>query len=440
MDEAMEDPQTTQTTQTTRTRGPGQREYGPEPGSRADPADDLGALREREAAADLVRMAEPGDVLLAALARARGFLEARGLAVSGDPGDRRRALEAVVEELGGHGGGEDAAAVGNRMAEAFSRWAVRAGELDGARDLRIMERLDGRLVMPTDDEWPPGLDDLGTHAPLALWVRGPARLRPVLARSVAIVGARAADSYGLTVTKTLTWDLAGDEWTIVSGGAYGVDAAAHRTALAADAPTVAFMAGGADTLYPRGNDRLLTEVLRTGAIVSEAAPGQTAMRHRFLLRNRLIAAASRTTVVTAAGHRSGALNTANRAAELLRPVGAVPGSALSDQSAGCHRLIQEGAAVLVTDAQDVTALAAPLTEVQDTSGAVQTALRITDAMQPQELQMYSALPVRRGVDVPTLAARAGLGVGAAMAALGMLELAGHARRTDRGWVKGAGSD
>lgn len=404
-----------------------------------EPPCDLEARREREAAADIVRMAEPGDVLLAALVRAVGFVEARGLAVSDGGGDRRRAVEAVVEELGGRGGGEDASVVGTRMVEAFARWAVRVDELDGARDLRIMERLDGRLVIPTDREWPLGLDDLGTHAPLALWVRGPSRLNAVLQRSVAIVGARAADSYGLTVTKMLTWDLAGDGWTIVSGGAYGVDAAAHRTALAADAPTVAFMAGGADALYPRGNDQLLTDVLRTGAIVSEAAPGQTAMRHRFLLRNRLIAAASRTTVVTAAGHRSGALNTANRAAELLRPVGAVPGSVMSDQSAGCHRLIREGAAVLVTGAQDVIALAAPLTEAWDEGADVQTTLRITDSMQPHELQMYSALPVRRGVDVPTLAARAGLGVGAAMAALGMLELAGYAQRTDLGWVKGTGS-
>src|SRR5699024_6179332 len=171
----------------------------------------------------------------------------------------------------------------------------------------------------------------------------------------------------------------------------------------------------------------------------EAAPGQTAMRHRFLLRNRLIAAASRSTVVTAAGHRSGALNTANRAAELLRPVGAVPGSVMSDQSAGCHRLVREGAAVLITSAQDVIGLVAPLTDPTGEEHEVQTALRITDSMEPHELQVYSALPARRGVDVPTVAARAGLSIRAAMAALGMLELAGHAQRTDHGWAKGARS-
>lgn len=394
---------------------------------------------EREAAADLVRIAEPGDVLLAALTRAVGFQHARRLALSGDSDDQRRATAVIAEELGGQDEGEETAVFGKRVADAFGRWAVRASELDGARDLRVMERLDGRLLLPTDDEWPPGIDDLGTHAPIALWVRGPAALRTALERSVAVVGARAADPYGLTVTKMLAWDLAGAGYTIVSGGAYGVDAAAHRTALAADGLTVAFMAGGADTLYPRGNHELLTEIVSCGAVVSEAAPGQTAMRHRFLLRNRLIAAASCATVVTAAGHRSGALNTANRAAELLRPVGAVPGSVLSDQSAGCHRLVHEGAAVLVTEARDVIALAGSLMEALDGDPAVQGELRITDTMSPEQMQVYSALPARRGVDVPTLAARAGLSIGGAMSALGMLELGGHARRTERGWVKAARS-
>lgn len=395
---------------------------------------------ERVAAADLVRLAEPGDVLLGALVRAVGYREARALAVSRDPGDRAAARRALTAQLGEADEGERTAVHGTRVSDAFDRWALRIGELDGVRDLRVMARLSGRLVLPDDDEWPQGLDDLGVRVPLALWVRGAAPLHSLLERSVAIVGARAADPYGLTVTKTLAWDLAAQGYTIVSGGAYGVDAAAHRTALAAGVPTVAFLACGADIHYPRGNDALLGEVAQHGALVSEAAPGQTAMRHRFLLRNRLIAAAARATVVTAAGHRSGALHTANRAAELLRPVGAVPGSVLSDQAAGCHRLIQEGAAVLVGHAQDVLALAAPLTELADLTddaSPVQGELRVTDDMTPDQLQVYSALPARLGADVPTLAARAGLSVTAALSALGLLELAGHAQRTDRGWAKAA---
>jgi DNA processing protein len=392
---------------------------------------------DREAAADLVRLAEPGDILLAALIRAVGHREARALAVSGQDGDRRRAARAITAELGVDDEGEDTTAHGTRVSDAFRRWQLRIESLDGARDLRIMERMQARIVLPGDGEWPGGMDDLGVQAPVALWVRGPVRLDRALEGSAAIVGSRAA--YGLAVTKTLAWDLVAAGLTIVSGGAYGVDAAAHRTALSAGGTTIAFLACGVDVHYPRGNDSLLTQIAQEGALVSECAPGQSAMRHRFLLRNRLIAAAASTTIVTAAGHRSGALHTANRAAELLRPVGAVPGSVLSDHAAGCHRLVHEGAAVLVTDAHDVLALAGPLTDLPEEAGEEQATLRITDAMNPEQLQMYSALPVRRGIDVPTLAARAGLSIPAAMSALGMLELAGHARRTPNGWTKDTAS-
>ena len=394
---------------------------------------------DREAAADLVRLAEPGDILLAALTRAVGHREARDLAISGQDGDRRSATRAITEELGEDDAGEDTTAHATRVGDAFRRWQLRLESLDGARDLRIMERMQARIVLPGDEEWPGGMDDLGVQAPVALWVRGPVRLDRALKRSAAIVGSRAAEPYGLAVTKTLAWDLVAAGLTIVSGGAYGVDAAAHRTALSAGGTTIAFLACGVDVHYPRGNDALLTEIAQEGALVSECAPGQSAMRHRFLLRNRLIAAASSTTIVTAAGHRSGALHTANRAAELLRPVGAVPGSVLSDHAAGCHRLVHEGAAVLVTDAHDVLALAGPLTDLPEEAREEQATLRITDAMNPEQLQMYSALPVRRGVDVPTLAARAGLSIPAAMSALGMLELAGHARRTPHGWTKDSAS-
>ena len=395
---------------------------------------------QRVAAADLVRLAEPGDILLAALVRARGHTDALALAVSEQPGDRRAATRAILEELGVEDTGEQTAAHGARVRDAFDRWRVRLDSLDGQRDLRVMERMQARLLLPGDDEWPDHMDDLGIHAPVALWVRGPAQLSAALQRSAAIVGSRAAEPYGLAVTRTLAWDLVAAGLTVVSGGAYGVDAAAHQTALDAGGTTIAFLACGVDVHYPRGNDSLLAQIAHEGALVSECAPGQSAMRHRFLLRNRLIAAAARTTVVTAAGHRSGALHTANRAAELLRPVGAVPGSVLSDHAAGCHRLVHEGAAVLVTDAQDVLALAGPLTDLPEEDGETQASLRITDAMTPEQLQLYGALPVRRGLDVPTLAARAGLSIPAALSALGMLELAGHARRAAQGWTKDSPGD
>ncbi|WP_035282109.1 DNA-processing protein DprA [Brevibacterium album] len=421
------------------------------------------AEAERRAAADLVRMAEPGDALLGALVRACGFEEAHGLALSREAGARRRAADAVVEALSETE--DDAGPLRARVRAAHDRWRVRFRELDAERDLRVMAKLGGRLVLPSDPEWPGGVDDLGAQAPFALWARGPLPLAEALSRSIAVVGARAADSYGLTVTRQLAWDLAAAGHAVVSGGAYGVDATAHRTALAAGGVTAAFMAGGADSAYPRGNAELLGRIAERGVIVSESAPGQTAMRHRFLLRNRLIAAAARATLVTAAGHRSGALNTARRAAELLRPVGAVPGSVMAAHSAGCHRLIQEGAAVLVVRAEDALALAGSLGEAMeqaargecgsrsedegggasgagssdasDASGG-QGELRLTDGLGPAELQIYSALPVRRGADVPTLAARAGLAMPQAMSALASLELSGHAEKTARGWSKRRG--
>ncbi|GAA2103497.1 DNA-processing protein DprA [Brevibacterium salitolerans] len=389
---------------------------------------------ERVAAADVVRLAEPGDEVLAALVRSVGFEEARVLALSRAAADRRRAVEAVAEA--GGGGSEERAGLRRRTLAALERWEVRGDSLDGARDLRVMARLGGRLVLPGEEEWPAVLDDLGAQAPMALWVRGPLCLAEALRGAVAVVGARAADSYGLTLTRRLCWDLAAAGRTLVSGGAYGVDAAVHRTALGAQGATVAFMAGGVDNLYPRGNAALLTEIAVRGALVSETAPGQTAMRHRFLLRNRLIAASSRATVVTAAGHRSGALNTAHRAAELLRPVGAVPGPVLSDQSAGCHRLLQEGAAVLVTSAEDVLALAGSLGEA--IAQEEQAELRLTDEFGEAELRVFSALPGRRGVDVPTVAARAGLSLSQAMSALASLELRGRAGKSAHGWAKRTG--
>ena len=255
-----------------------------------------------------------------------------GTSPSGQDGDRR-----ATGDHGGTGrrrrGGHDCART--RVSDAFRRWQLRTESLDGARDLRIMERMQARIVLPGDEEWPGGMDDLGVQTPVALWVRGPVRLARALEKSAAIVGSRAAEPYGLAVTNPGLGPSRG--LTIVSGGAYGVDAAAHRTALSAGGTTIAFLACGVDVHYPRGNDALLTEIAQEGALVSECAPGQSAMRHRFLLRNRLIAAASSTTIVTAAGRRSGALHTANRAAELLRPVGAVPGSVLSDS---CRRLPQ----------------------------------------------------------------------------------------------------
>ena len=192
------------------------------------------------------------------------------------------------------------------------------------------------------------LDDLGPAAPLGLWVRGEASLSTVLNRAVAVVGARAASSYGTKCASDLAWDLAARGITVVSGGAFGIDAAAHRAAIAREAPTVAFMAGGVDRFYPAANAELFDQILTIGAIVSETAPGMTPMRHRFLLRNRLIAALASSVVVAQARPRSGALNTARWASDLNRQLYAVPGSITSPRNAGCNSLIHTGMAMIIS--------------------------------------------------------------------------------------------
>jgi DNA processing protein len=246
------------------------------------------------------------------------------------------------------------------LGRALARWAPRLADLDPGRVLDRADRLDARVVVPGDAEWPTGLDDLGGSAPLCLWVRGPVDLAAAVRRSVALVGARAATAYGEHVAADLAAGLAEAGCTVVSGGAYGIDVAAHRGALAVGGPTIALLAGGVDRTYPAGNHTLLESLAREhGAVVAECPPGTAPVRARFLLRNRLIAALSGATVVVEAAWRSGALSTATHAAALLRPLGAVPGPVTSMASAGCHRLIRDGAAVCVTGTPDVLELVGP---------------------------------------------------------------------------------
>ena len=384
------------------------------------------------ATADLLRVAEGGDHLLRALVNHLGVLRALDMLHSASHSEL---IGAIMHGAQIYGITAPAAAAG----QALNRWQLRMAELHADRDLRIMARLGARLVIPGSSEWPTQLSDLGLDEPLGLWVRGERSLRMALEGSVAIVGARAADSYGQYLARSFAFDCVQTGHTVVSGGAYGIDAAAHHGALAAiqdteSATTVAFMAGGVDRFYPRGNDDMLRTIAARGLVVSEAPPGATAMRHRFLLRNRLIAAGSLATVVVQAGWRSGAINTANRAAELTRVVTAVPGPVTSAESAGCHRLIREGAAQLVTTFAEVAELAGPLDATRE-STAEQAAIRATDDLDDNEKRVHSALPQRRGKDVAAIAVSAGLDTRTVMTALAGLELAGLTARRDHGWVK-----
>ncbi|WP_277050927.1 DNA-processing protein DprA [Ruania albidiflava] len=320
-------------------------------------------------------------------------------------------------------------AAGARWHTAAQRWIPRLATLDPVRELQVLTRRGGRLIIPSDPDWPDALADLGTDTPPCLWLLGDVDvLAPV---AVAVVGSRACSPYGAETTGAITSELAAEGVAIVSGGAFGVDAAAHRTTLAGDGMPVAVMAGGLDRYYPTGNAALLAEVARCGAVLSEVPPGSSPMRHRFLSRNRLIAALAEVVLVVEASWRSGALNTAGHAADLGRTVAAVPGPVTSSTSAGCHRLIREGA-VCVTDAAEVLELLRPM----DAAGGPApppVAAGLLDGLDPAQAIVLDALPARAGAELASLVRSSGLAEGEVRSALGFLELAGRVERDGVRW-------
>jgi len=237
--------------------------------------------------------------------------------------------------------------------QALRRWQLRLRDLPDDDTITAACRDGIRLLCPDDAEWPAGLDDLGQERPYALWLRGSGDLSYGSVGSVSVVGSRAATGYGAYVGGELAAGLAGHGWQIVSGGAYGIDAAAHRGALAAGGRTVALLACGVDRPYPAGHDSLFASIAVGGLVASEWPPGSRPTRLRFLIRNSAIAALTQGTVVVEAGQRSGALNTARHAARLGRPLMAVPGPVTSAQSAGCHQIIRDLGAALVTSTADI---------------------------------------------------------------------------------------
>jgi DNA processing protein len=237
---------------------------------------------------------------------------------------------------------------------ALGRWRNQLAEVRmESADLRRLAEWGLSLICPGDACWPAQLADLGTGQPVALWVRGHADLAASCGRAIAVAGARAATSYGTHVASQMSAGLSAAGWTIVSGGALRIDAAAHRSALGADGTTIAVLACGPDAPYPWQNRALLGSITERGAVISEWPPGQRPTRQRFLTRNRIIAALGRGTVVVEAAEHSGTMSTARYAEELRRPLMAVPGPVTSAMSVGCHALTQAGRAACVTSAADV---------------------------------------------------------------------------------------
>ncbi len=380
---------------------------------------------ERDALIAWSALAEPTDLVAGALVDALGASAALDWVISGH--DRLAQVAAQLAELCGP-------ELGRAAARAHERWAARLDRTDEPHERRTRS-VGGRIVTRQDPGWPRVMQDLAHTQPFALYVRGADDLDSLWAASVAVVGSRSATSYGAHIAGDIAYGVSLAGRAVVSGGAYGIDAAAHRAALENDSVTIAVMAGGVDRLYPVGNDDLLKRIASSGAVVSEVPPGFAPHRSRFLSRNRLIACASATVVVEAAA-RSGALSTARHAAELLRPVCAVPGPVTSASSAGCHALVRDGVAVLVTGADEVLELAGPLTEARGVPDrpeveSGQGQLRV-DFGSPGERRMFDVL-TRRDKAMEAAAAAAGLSLDEARAALGALDSAGLVERYRSGW-------
>lgn len=340
-------------------------------------------------------------------------------------------LAPVIRELGA---ARAWSAISNNEGGHFDRCQPRVRALDLDQVLWNTQQTGARLLFAGLPGWPAGLDDL-EFAPFTLWARG--SLTDInWTRSVAVVGSRAATSYGLHVAGEFGYDLASCGYLVVSGAAFGIDAAAHRGALAADVPTVAVLAGGVDRPYPVANSQLLDQIRATGLILSEAPPGSSPRRERFLARNRLIAALSAGTVVIEAGLRSGALSSAGHAERLGRVLAAVPGPVTSAASAGTNAWIRDGRAVLVSSAAQCVELVAPIGEGLLEPQRDELAL-VYDDLPEVPRRVYESLPKSRSTTVDRLAVIAGVSGQEVMAALGSMELSGRVERTAGGWRRRA---
>lgn len=363
------------------------------------------------------------------------------------------AMRVIHEVLGGIANIPHSKAVVARLLEAGSSVSALVAD-----DERRAEHVGARFVIPGDHEWPGQLEDLGDRMPIGLWVRGEANLRLLALRSVAMVGARAATSYGETVARSISGELTARGWLVTSGGAFGIDAAAHRGALGAGGATVCVLAGGVDVAYPRSHEAMLGSIAREGLIISETPLGGAAQRQRFLTRNRVIASLTRATIVVEAALRSGSRTTAREAGELLRPVMAFPGPVTSPMSAGCHRLIRDRQAVCVTDVDEIEQMLTSFAEMDEAArwsdescsnddvlsthagrehgnrGEGRSRRANSTTMAPRDERVLSALSHGRALGLEQLATTCHLSPTETLSSLGLLEGMNCVERTDEGWV------
>lgn len=320
-----------------------------------------------------------------------------------------------------------------------------AGQLEelAEADLAAAAGVGARLLGPGDPEWPEAALFAFTMAggrgvknalpPIGLYVRG----RPLVNlpyNALAVVGSRANTAYGQRVAADIAIGAAEAGMTVVSGAAFGIDTVAHRAALSYPgvSPTVAVLACGIDRAYPVANTALIDQIACAGAVVTEYPPGTSPARHRFLVRNRLIAGFAAGTVVVEAGRRSGTLSTASATTTLGRMLMAVPGPVTSAASVGCHALLSTGEAILVTGAQDVLDVVGPGRRVTEQAPAFDSR-HPTDGLEPDVARVYEALPSRGLRSVADLSVESALPAESVLAGLAVLELHDLARRQEGAW-------
>ncbi|MFD8583575.1 DNA-processing protein DprA [Streptomyces californicus] len=365
-------------------------------------------MSARSARAALTRVLEPGDERAGRWLRQLGPDELLRRFTAED-GSAERLPGMTAARLGGY--------------------RLRAAEADPGRDMATVAEAGGRFVCPGDREWPSQLDDLGDARPVGLWVRGRPDLRLWSLRSVAVVGARACTPYGAHMAATLGSGLAERGWVVVSGAAFGVDGAAHRGVLAAGGATTAVLACGVDVAYPRGHAELLGRMVEQGLVVAELPPSAHPTRSRFILRNRVIAALTRGTVVVEAALRSGSLATARQAQRLGRFAMGVPGPATSGLSSGVHELLR-GEGVLVTDADEVVELVGDMGELTpDRRGPVLP----RDHLDASTARVLDALPYHGAARARDLARAAGASTDETLGRLYELHSLGFVEREGDGW-------
>ncbi|MEV4511354.1 DNA-processing protein DprA [Dactylosporangium sp. NPDC049525] len=389
---------------------------------------------DRAARLALAHLVEPGSRELGLLTRRVGAPEALLMAVHGS-GVSAPLAGAVRARL-------DAAGLGARTGSAGA-WAERVGQILADAMTERAGELGARIVTAADDEWPLALDDLtrvsqegadvlrrDTDPPLCLWLRGPVRLEETLERSVSVVGARAVTGYGQFVASEFAFGLAERGWTVVSGGALGVDVTAHRGALAAGGVTCAVLACGIDQVYPVSNSAVFERIAEEGLLMTEWPPGTRPHKTRFLTRNRVIAAATRGTVMVEAGSRSGARNTLGYARRLERSAMVVPGPVTSAMSVGCHVELRTPGTVLVSRVEEIVE---EIGHVGELAEPIHGEERPEDALDATQARVLDAVAPRAVRSAEEIAAVAGVAGRDARRSLPVLEQHGFVVRAEGGY-------